>query len=300
MRSVATLAFMILGACTAYTESPPPAEPPSEEKPLGSELSVMSFNIWRSGERGIDAVVQAIRGANADIVGLQECNPRAAATIAKSLGWNEVHDENGHAILGRFPLATIGSTSDVWGGLGATVSVGHPALERVHVFDAHLFWDEYGPYYLREGKTSAFILEREKARRMPGLDALFALLDPLLTKNEPVLLLGDFNAPSHLDYADLAWPESLGCYARGFADSYRVVHPTNRTYPGPFAFDDPGITWTPLVSEEPHDAFDRIDFVYYLTSRKLTPKSSLELDGKNSVNPWPSDHRAVLTTFALE
>jgi hypothetical protein len=27
--------------------------------------------------------------------------------------------------------------------------------------------------------------------------------------------------------------------------------------------------------------------------------NSTELDGRNSINPWPSDHRAVLTTFAL-
>ncbi len=293
--ALAVLAFGGLFACSSSAESPPPATDTN-----APSLVVMSFNIFRNGERGIDAVVQAIRGANADIVGLQECNASAAATIASSLGFREVHDPNGHAIVSRFPISVIGSTRDVWGGLGATVDVGRPTLERVHVFDVHLFWDEYGPYYLSEGKTSSFILERESARRMPGLEELFALMQPALATNEPALLLGDFNAPSHLDYADFAWPESLACEARGFADSYRELHPNNRTYPGAFAFDEPGITWTPLVSEEPHGAFDRIDFVHYLTGRRLKPESSMELDGRNSVSPWPSDHRAVLTTFAIE
>ena len=51
--------------------------------------------------------------------------------------------------------------------------------------------------------------------------------------------------------------------------------------------------------EERRGTFDRIDFVYYSASSAVTPVSSTCLDGGNSVDPWPSDHRAVLSTFAL-
>src|SRR5262249_4183996 len=116
---------------------------------------------------------------------------------------------------------------------------------------------------------------------------------------EPSFLVGDFNAPSHLDYADFLWPESLACQAHGLADSYRVLHPENRTYPLPFTSVEPGITWTPLTSEEPRGAFDRIDFIHYAMASAVTPIQSMELDARNCVRPWPSDHRAVMTTFRL-
>jgi len=45
--------------------------------------------------------------------------------------------------------------------------------------------------------------------------------------------------------------------------------------------------------------FDRIDFVYFSTGDGVEVKSAIELDGRNSVNPWPSDHRAVLSNFVL-
>ena len=78
-----------------------------------------------------------------------------------------------------------------------------------------------------------------------------------------------------------------------------MAHRNNHKFPGPFAFDDPGITWTPLTNQEPHGVFDRIDFVYFSAGDGVTVTNSTELDGRNSINPWPSDHRAVLSTFIV-
>ncbi len=54
-----------------------------------------------------------------------------------------------------------------------------------------------------------------------------------------------------------------------------------------------------MVAEEPNDAFDRIDFVCYSANDGVTVLEAYELDGRNSANPWPSDHRAVLSAFRL-
>ena len=81
--------------------------------------------------------------------------------------------------------------------------------------------------------------------------------------------------------------------------SYRELHPDNRKLPGRFPASDPGITWTPKVTEEPEGVFDRIDFIYYSKGDGVKPTRSIELDERNCVNPWPSDHRAVLTTIAI-
>lgn len=256
----------------------------------------MSFNIWRSGGRSLDQTIAAIAESRADLVGLQECSFDACRSIAKALGMHEVHDANGHVILSRAPLATIARTTDPWGGLGATTTLDGV---RVNLFDVHLFWDEYGPYLLREGRTPAEVLARERTLRMPGLEEMLRALDPFVAAGEPTLLVGDFNAPSHLDYADMPWPESLACEAHGLVDAYRAVHPAVPTsdLPGAFAFDAPGITWSPLVAEEPRGAFDRIDFVHH--GPELVPRTAEVLDERNSVAPWPSDHRAVVCTFAL-
>ena len=128
---------------------------------------------------------------------------------------------------------------------------------------------------------------------------MLAAMKPLIAGAEPCFLVGDFNTASHLDYADFPWPSSLVCLEAGLVDSYRELHPANRKYPGSFASDDPGITWTPKPAEEPEDVFDRIDFIYYSKGDGARPLSSAELDERNSVQPWPSDHRAVLSTFAL-
>lgn len=268
-------------------------------------LRIMSFNIWRSGGKSLDQTIMAMHASKADIIGLQECSPDARKKIAKSLGFDMYGDNNGHAILTRFPIENeIGSTKNEWGGLGATLRVPASRGDKkrlIHFFDCHLHWIEYGPYYLREGKTDAYIEGREKEIRMPGLDELLDMIDPYLQKpDEPTFLVGDFNAPSHLDYTTLKWPTSAACEGRGFKDSYRVLHPPKRKYDRTFRFDydEAGITWTPLVSEEPHGAFDRIDLVLY-AGGGAKPTFSTELDGRNCVAPWPSDHRAVMTTFEI-
>src|SRR5687767_257599 len=94
------LAWTLLVACSDSSPEEKTA-PPSE--PVRSELKVMSFNIWKSGHRGLDATVEAIQRSGADIIGLQECDATTARTIADRLGANEVHDENHHAIVTRFP-----------------------------------------------------------------------------------------------------------------------------------------------------------------------------------------------------
>jgi endonuclease/exonuclease/phosphatase family metal-dependent hydrolase len=266
---------------------------------MTTELRIMSFNIWRSGGRSLDRTIDAIRVSRPDVVGLQECNASAAEAIAGALGWDGVRDDQGHAILSRFPATSLGRTDDVWGGLGATIDLGERG--RIHIFDAHLHYTDYGPYFLQDGRSTESVLDSELSIRMPGLEEILEMMTPALrsSEREPAFLVGDFNAPSHLDYVDVAWPESLACHDRGLVDSYRAVHPNNRRYPGPFRFDEPGITWTPAIEEEPRGVFDRIDFVYYADSSRLRVMSAVEVDARCGVDPWPSDHRAVLSTFAM-
>jgi endonuclease/exonuclease/phosphatase family metal-dependent hydrolase len=257
------------------------------------ELKILSFNIWVNGGRSLSNCIEVIRTTGADIVGLQECNAPTAQTIASNLGFYAATDSDA-SIVSRFRILTNIAAS---GGRGVIIELA-PG-RRAHFFNCHLTAYPYGPYDLRDGKPQSFVINQEKSTRMPALKKLLSAMAPYLASAEPCFLTGDFNAPSHFDYTAFPWPTSIACTNAGMNDSYFVAHPNNRKFPGPFAFDDPGITWTPLTNEEPHGVFDRIDFVYFSAGDGVAVKSATELDRRNSVNPWPSDHRAVLSTFEL-
>jgi endonuclease/exonuclease/phosphatase family metal-dependent hydrolase len=258
-----------------------------------SDLRVMSFNIWVNGGTSLARCVDAIRTTGADIVGLQECNAATARTIATNLGFHYLGVPD-VSIVSRYPIRHAIST-----GGGSAVAIDLSPGQVVYLFNCHLAPYPYGPYSIREGRDQAFVINQENQTRMPALNQLLATMAPYISGPAPCFLVGDFNAPSHLDYASYPWPTSLACDAAGLLDSYRLMHPANRTYPPAFAFDDPGITWTPAVAQEPEDAFDRIDFVFFSARDGMTLRESTELDARNSVSPWPSDHRAVISRFTL-
>jgi hypothetical protein len=258
-----------------------------------TQLKVMSFNIWVQGGLSLSNCIEVIRTSGADIVGLQECNVTTAQAIATQLGYF-VQPDGDSSIVSRYPILASIPTS---GGRGAVIELS-PG-QRAHLFNCHLAAYPYGPYDLKAGRSISFIVNQENTTRMPALTNLLNAMEPFIATGEPCFLTGDFNAPSHLDYTNLPWPTSLAPLNAGLGDSYYALHSGNRKYPGPFAFNEPGITWTPKTSQEPEGVFDRIDFVYYSLGDGITPIHSMELDERNSISPWPSDHRAVLTTFTL-
>lgn len=130
--------------------------------------------------------------------------------------------------------------------------------------------------------------------------------------NEPVILAGDANTFSHLDWSP-AWKE--GHYGitipfpvskvftdAGLIDSYRQQHPNPLLYPcsswKPQAADAPkSRTWS---DREPEMiAPGRIDYIYYKGS-KLNVKESVCIGNVGGgVTGGTSDHAAILTTFTL-
>jgi len=258
-----------------------------------TNLTVMSFNIWVNGGTSLAKCIEAIRTSGADLVGLQECGASTALTIATNLGFYHLGVSD-VSIVSRYPIVNVIPT-----GGGSAVAVELSPGQRAYLFNCHLAAYPYGPYSIREGRDQTFVLNQENTARMPALNQLLATMGPYLAGNSPCFLTGDFNAPSHLDYVDYPWPTSIAPIQAGLLDAYRLLHPANRLYPPAFAFDDPGITWTPRVDQEPENAFDRIDFLYFSDGDGATVTQSIELDARNSASPWPSDHRAVLARFAL-
>ena len=149
-----------------------------------------------------------------------------------------------------------------------------------------------------------------------------------------VVVGGDFNEPSHLDWqsdtkdlydhhgAVVRWDCSVMLYEAGFKDAYREKYPDPVNYPG-FTFPAGNkraeeaklekLAWAPEADER-----DRIDFIYYysvndalsLQESVLVGPSETVLRGKivenDSKDPffvpqgiWPTDHKGNLTTFRV-
>src|SRR4051812_2651468 len=123
-------------------------------------------------------------------------------------------------------------------------------------------------------------------------------------------MTGDFNTPSHLDWTPAvaavrpdvrypaAWPVTRALASAGFQDTYRVAHPD------PVAA--PGITWTfgyPFPRLAEGEVVDRIDFVQASAGIEVLGSGIAGPPGTRDVtfpiDPYPSDHRAVVSAVRL-
>ncbi|MET8506563.1 HAD-IA family hydrolase [Streptomyces sp. NPDC004787] len=279
----------------------------------GRTLTVMSWNLWLGGGMVDDhraKQLAAVRASGADVVGLQETGRTATQELAAALGWHHHAAGENLGILSRHPIvARLGDPGvGFYGAAGVRVRIDGTGRE-VDVWTAHLHYTPYGPYEADfDGLPADELVAHEEVRLAQMRDALARIRAEAGEGTDtvrPVVLVGDFNAPSHLDRPDVPWPVTLAAEAAGLRDSYREAHPDPTASPGP--------TWSPIhpVHPEPgpHEGApepqDRIDFVLHnahglrtLTSRTLvtgTPAPWPDV----AANQWPSDHAAVVTTFAL-
>ncbi|MBF6330779.1 endonuclease/exonuclease/phosphatase family protein [Nocardia transvalensis] len=289
---------------------PTPAHRASAQPPT-TQVTVMTFNIWVGGTRvDFKKVSEAIVASGADIVGVQESNNNLNR-LANDLGWKHVHAPL--QIISKHPIIVPQGSSDY---VYVEVSPGRV----VAVSNVHLRPYPYGPYDLRDGATAEKVLANEQYH-MKEMAGRFNSLPALANSGVPVFLTGDFNVPSHLDWTaataavtprpfdrELRWPVSARLAELGFRDSLRERHSDS--------IAKPAYTWTPgypSPSVEANEVHDRIDFVYAagpsttLDSKVIAePAPAQPLPGDFGgphadvvISPWPSDHRAVASTFQV-
>ena len=246
----------------------------------------------------LEQIIHVIDASGADIVGIEE-GEHNAGVIADALGW---YASDRTQVISRFPIV------DPPGADGIYVWIEVLPGRFVAIGNVHLPSDPYGPYEIRDGATLDEVLDLEETVRLPAIQEHLAALPPLAAAGFPTFLTGDFNSPSHYDWTaavsavrpevsyPVDWPVSHALADAGFRDSYRDVHPD------PLAV--PGFTWTPggpeSIADEVHD---RIDWV--LAAGPATPLASTvvgEAGGPDvgiDFDPYPTDHRGVLTTFRV-
>jgi endonuclease/exonuclease/phosphatase family metal-dependent hydrolase len=281
-------------------------------------LKVLSFNIWYGGDNvNLASVADIIRSSGADIVGLQETDGnlvRLAATTGLQ------YFDARRNILSRFPIFDphLGERTEPGAGLYSMPSLNHDAVHAliqvapgqvVAMANTHLTSDPYGPELVRDDKPLEAVLELENTTRLPEAQALVDGLAPVIAAGMPVFLTGDFNVPSWRDWTEamvpvrpevkyaVRWPVSALMEASELTDSYRAI------YPDPTI--RPGLTWSPgapyplPTADHTHD---RIDFVWSADAKPVMSEILGEAGGPDvdmGFALWPSDHRAVMSTFEV-
>jgi endonuclease/exonuclease/phosphatase family metal-dependent hydrolase len=270
-----------------------------------TELQLLQLNIEYGGTGvDFDKVVEVILSSGAPVAALQEgCGsmPRLAA----ALGWPYV--DNRTQVVSQLPLLDPPAASD------GVVFVEVEPGRIVAIVNVHPPSRGYGPFRVAK-EPERRVMRRERRVRLsalqPSLDAARALIDSGI----PVVLLGDYNAPSHRDWIDdtvgarphvsqpLAWPTSVESEGIGLVDAYRSVFPDPVKHPG--------LTWPaqrPFVdgynpAADGH-AEDRIDLMY-VTPDVIVDAIRIVGEAESqysdlSITPWPTDHRGLLADLRV-
>ena len=294
---VATTALLCISACTDN-------ERRVTDEAEAIELRVMTFNIeWGGTHIDFDNVVEAIRLSDADIVGIQEAEGNLTR-LAAELGW---HYNLQNYAISKFPILDPPNANRLF------VYVEIRPGQVVALANVHLPSAPSGTELIRDGGSLEEVIALEKSARLKSIVPYLEVLEPVIHSNTPVFLTGDFNAPSHADWLEdmvgarpfltysVDWPVSRAVENAGFKDSWRTAHPNPKT--------DPGLTWwagrPPLEIYAPgeNDPQDRIDFIWYAGAARATSSELIGESGAQNVtinvSPWPSDHRAVVSTFLI-
>lgn len=317
------------------------------------ELTVLQWNIWQEGTQvkgGYDAIVNEIVRLRPDFVTFSEVRNYHGVDFisklckdleqkgAKYYGFNSYDS----GLLSSVPITdslVVYPEKDDHGsiyGLHCDWN-GH----KLAVYTAHLDYLNDAYYDVRgyDGSTWQEIPIPTSAEEVLRRNAL-SLRDEAMTafleqaaKDEAegrlVILGGDFNEPSHLDWTEatrylydhhglvIAWPQTQSLEKAGFIDAYREKWPDPLAHPGfTFPADNPAVdvkrlTWTPLADER-----ERIDYLFFKgpglrvrDCKIFGPRGCIaygrrvpNVGREDFIEPegvWPTDHKGLWLSLAL-
>ena len=278
---VVVLCLCALAACTSSKESK-------------KTLTVLSWNVWHGGHsktysgKGCEGTIDILKKSEADVVLMIETYG-AAPMVADSLGYSYNLISDNLSIYSRYPIIRKYAFADSistfnFGGVMIDVD-GKP----VRVFNT---WLHYLPdmRLAPTDKSKEEILAWEmEGTRDEEIHKILSVLQPLLAEADsiPIIMGGDFNVHSHLD-----WTEATrNLYLHGGA----VVD-----WPVSIAMED-------ADSLETECRMDRIDFIYYqgktiqaIASECYDNSLGKTFTFKGEDFFYPSDHGFVLSKFELD
>ena len=323
-----------------------------------ADYSVLQWNVWQEGTKvpgGYDAIVNEITRLQPDFVTLSEVrNYHGVDFTARLVG--DLSDKGityytapsyDTGLLSRYPIERFDTIFPENGDHGSIyrLHATTPAGHRFAVYTAHLDYQDC-TYYEPRGysgvdwsecqvpETVEEVLRKNDLSQRDDATRIFieaARQD--IDDGRIVVLGGDFNEPSHLDWNEatagmrdhaglvVPWTVSTLLTEAGFIDSYRQLYPDPVENPC-FTFPSANkaiapekLTWAPKSDER-----DRIDFIYYKApeNQDITvteaavfgPAESVEKAAvvtdpgqDNYILPldvWPTDHKGLLIKLSCK
>lgn len=342
MRKLLLLCLLLLAALPGRSEK-------------NETFTVLQWNIWQEGTKvpgGYQAIVDEIVRLKPDFVTLSEVrnynDTRFCDRIVQSLAergetyYSFFSYDSG--LLSRYPIEdslTVFPEDYDHGSI-------YKLKSRIHgrpiaVYTAHLDYLNDAYYNVRGYDGSTWeeipvptsvreVLEvNDASMRDDAIRLFLAAAQKDINEGTLVILGGDFNEPSHLDWIRetkdlydhhgliIPWTVPLLLDNAGFVDTYRQLYPDVLAYPGfTFPADNPlvpveQLTWTPKADER-----ERIDYVFYHPYPGLVLEDAIIFGPQGSIvnsqrvenksqdryllplGTWPTDHKGLLVTFRFE
>jgi exonuclease III len=299
----------------------------SHAQPATAPDNALRVLVWNTehgsnsyGPEGRNKVLELIKENQPDIVLWQESYKleddklTLGHWVAQQLGWNAWQADSPHLCVVT-PYEIIEQFKHKpWHGVGAKLR--DPQGRSIIAWSIWIDWTESIRYaaYDKPGSSDAELLafETRKSYRVPQTKDILARLQALghLDLDIPVLLGGDWNCPSHLDWTagtaeifswrrPLPLPVSKLLHESGFEDAYRTVHPDPAK--------EPGNTHSALMMKRDDGKYrppERIDRLYVKNPpaaaalkpiRAYTlPRDWDEVHLPRETSVFPSDHSAVV------
>ncbi len=284
--------------------------------PAPTQFKVMAWNILHGAndiDNGPENAIQIIRAIDPDVLFMVETYG-SGKRMADSLGMNfhlvapegtSLDDEKINlSLFSKYPFGERIDTDYPFYLGGREVFIGE---RKVRFFSNWFHYDPWEDEPEKLGKSVEELLAWEKTgRKYEMLEKVLPYFRKYATEADsiPLIIGGDMNAPSHLDWGEatkerhnglmVPWYTTKVLEDIGLIDAYRHIHPDPISHPG--------ITWNVKGKKDEH----RIDYIFYKGSRlsALESTSYQEYLGEPfSINGlainYPSDHGIVVTTFEL-
>ena len=216
-----------------------------------TKIRVMSYNIEYGGlsiykKTGnmnyVNKYIDLIKSHRIDIVSFQECKMRdldISKIISKKLGYHHQYffDKTNYyknkyyhqSIISKFPIKIVDEKNNL-----CRVDINGTLVNIVNI---HLDDEPYIPYSLKGIKypnTPQNITNMSEAAELSfssKSDFIKSLMSDKMITDNPTIIMGDFNEPSHLDYKYIKWKTSKYIMKKGFVDVARRIYENVTKYP---------------------------------------------------------------------